>query len=183
MGNICFDPFPILTTERLFLRRLEPSDAEGIFALRSNEEVIRYTGIKQYGTIDEATAYIHRIDEGLKNNACIMWSIILKESHIFMGSICYWNITQDGTCAEIGYDLLPAFQGKGFMQEAIKEVLRHGFEKLKLEKVVAEPRRDNIRSVMLLERSGFTRCRRYEGKENGEPVEMVHYAIKAADIL
>ncbi len=41
MGAIQFQPFPVLITDRLFLRRLVLTDADGIFALRSDLDVIK----------------------------------------------------------------------------------------------------------------------------------------------
>jgi ribosomal-protein-alanine N-acetyltransferase len=57
---------------------------------------------------------------------------------VFIGSICFWNITADEDCAEIGYDLLPLFHGQGIMQEATKAIIKYGFEGMKLNKIVAD---------------------------------------------
>ncbi len=150
-----FLPFPVLTTPRLTLRKLSQTDAEGIFALRSDPNVIRYTGIRQYKTVSEATAYIKRIDRDLERKKSIVWSITLTNGKTFLGSICYWNFSENGCCAEIGYDLLPAYQGKGYMQEALKSVIHYGFHGMKLERITATPCKENKKSVSLLEKSGF----------------------------
>jgi len=181
MGAIHLQPFPLLITDRLILRRLVPADADGIFALRSNTEVIKYTGIKQYTSIDEAKAYIGRIDRDLEQNKSIMWSITLAASKTFIGSICFWNITEDETCAEIGYDLLPAFHGMGYMQEATKAVIRYGYEGMKVDRIVADLCTDNIKSVKILERNGFRREKVHSditGKS--ESVEMAIYSLERA---
>ena len=184
MGSIHFQPFPVLTTDRLILRRLVLTDADGIFALRSDLDVIKYTGIKQYTSIDEANAYIGRIDRDLELNKSIMWSIALEASKSFIGSICYWNIAEDETCAEIGYDLLPAFHGKGFMQEATKAVIRYGFEGMKLDRIVANLCIDNIKSVKILEGKGFTREKVHcDATNTAEPVEMAIYSLERADYM
>jgi ribosomal-protein-alanine N-acetyltransferase len=177
-----FNPFPKLETKSLTLRGLNQSDAEGIFALRSDLDVILYTGIKQYKTIIEAIDYIGRIDKDLECGQSIMWSITMASSNTFIGSICLWNITEDRGCAEIGYDLLPPFQGKGFMQEAVKSVIDYGFIRMKLERIVADLRTDNIKSVKILEGNGFQRNRDHElTRENGDIVEMAVYILKKDD--
>lgn len=184
MGAIQFQPFPVLITDRLFLRRLVLTDADGIFALRSDLDVIKYTGIKQYTSIDEAKAYIGRIDRDLDQNKSIMWSITLAASKTFIGSICYWNITEDETCAEIGYDLLPSYHGKGFMQEATKAVIRYGFEGMKLDKIVADLCIDNIKSVKILEGNGFAREKVHNDGSCGEvPAGMAIYSLERADFM
>ncbi len=181
MSSVLFVPFPVLTTDRLTLRKLGLSNADGIFALRSDPAVIRYTGIKQYITISQAEDYIKKIDRDLENGQSIMWSISLTASSQFVGSICIWNITEDGRCAEIGYDLLPAFHGKGFMQEAVKAVIEYGFHGMKLDKIVADLRTENIQSVMLLERSGFIRGTVHEIPIEGNvKAEMAVYYLERA---
>lgn len=184
MGHIDFYPFPVLTTSRLMLKKLTRSDAGGIFSLRSNEDVIRYTGIKKYAAIDEAHAYISRIGEDLARNECIMWSIRLISNDQFIGSICIWNIASDGACAEIGYDLLPQYQGQGFMQEALKAVIGYGFEGMKLSSIVAYLRTQNTRSIRLLERNGFIRGVVHDlVTDDGTTVEMAAYALQRDGIM
>jgi [ribosomal protein S5]-alanine N-acetyltransferase len=44
MLQLLSDPFPVLTTERLVLRRITPADIPAIFRMRSNEELMRHIG-------------------------------------------------------------------------------------------------------------------------------------------
>ncbi|HHV08969.1 MAG TPA: GNAT family N-acetyltransferase [Clostridiales bacterium] len=182
MGSFRFWPFPELKTNRLTLKKLVQSDADGIFALRSNPDVIKYTGIKQYTTINEAESYIQKIEHDLECGKCIMWSISITSTEEFIGSICFWNISEDGTCAEIGYDLLPPFHGKGFMQEAIQSVVRYGFEGMELGEIVADLCSENVRSVRLLEKNGFRKNKAHTiSNENGDKVGMAVYFLKRTD--
>ena len=48
-----FTPFPELKTERLLLRKLKASDANEMFFLRSDENVLRYLGKEPEKTIAE----------------------------------------------------------------------------------------------------------------------------------
>ena len=69
--------------------------------------------------------------------------------------------------AEIGYELHPDHQGKGFMQEAIKAVMDFAYEVLELDCLVALFEPGNSASVKLLERNGFQhdRERKYAGAD------------------
>jgi len=184
MDDVWFWPFPELKTNRLTLKKLVQSDSDGIFALRSNCDIIKYTGIKQYTTINEAKGYIQKIEHDLECGQCIMWSISITSTEEFIGSICFWNISEDGTCAEIGYDLLPLFHGKGFMQETVQSVIKYGFGGMKLGKIIADLHTENIRSVKLLEKNGFQRSKTYTiSNENGENVEMAIYFLERTDIV
>jgi ribosomal-protein-alanine N-acetyltransferase len=182
MNSIAFETFSALTTGHLTLQRLTRDDANGIFALRSNADVIRYTGIKQYKKIKEAYDYIERINQALAKKESIMWSVRLSPGKTFIGSICFWNITQDQTCAEIGYDLLPCYQGKGYMQEAVKAVIECGFDQMKLDKIVAYLQTENIKSVKLLERQDFIREKTEDFvTDEGKIIEMALYVLNKAD--
>ena len=54
-----FTPFPELKTERLLLRKFERTDANEIFFLRSNENVLRYIGREPTKTIAKAEEFIN----------------------------------------------------------------------------------------------------------------------------
>jgi ribosomal-protein-alanine N-acetyltransferase len=58
--------------------------------------------------------------------------------------------------AEIGYELLPPYQGKGIMREAVENIISFGFNNMLLKTITAWPMPQNESSVKLLERSGFT---------------------------
>lgn len=181
MSSISFIPFPELNTQRLSLRRLSQPDAEGIFALRSNPSVIRYTGIKQYTSIEQAKDYIRRMDADLAQGKSIVWSVRETSSGTFIGSISLWDIAEDGTHAEIGYDSLPPFWGRGYMGEAATAVIAYGFESMGLNSIVADLRTDNIKSVKLLETNGFKKGRVHTETEQGNEFEMAVYTLECTD--
>lgn len=148
-------PLPRLLTRRLSLRQLELRDAPEIRQLRSdprvNEFIVRAGAI----TLAEARLFIEKINRGIANRECLYWAITRKGCDTLIGTICLWNFTADRAEAEIGYELSPACQGQGFMQEAIETVLAYGFQALKLEAIKALSRADNVRSLALLKRAGF----------------------------
>jgi ribosomal-protein-alanine N-acetyltransferase len=78
-----------------------------------------------------------------------------KNASEFLGTICLWKISREESKAEIGFELLPEHHGKGIMQEVIPEVIRFGFEQMKLDAIEAELSPRNLKSVKLLERNHF----------------------------
>ena len=56
-----FTPFPVLNTNRLILRKLLPSDADNILAMRSIPEVMQYIGRPLMQTQQEALELIEKI--------------------------------------------------------------------------------------------------------------------------
>ena len=112
--------------------------------------------IQQY--ISEAKAFIEKVKKGYSNNSYCYWVLCLKDNPAFIGSICLWNFSEDGTIAETGYEMLPEHYGKGYMHEALGAIVEYAFGVLKLIAIEAFTHCDNIRSKNLLEKSGFLRC-------------------------
>ena len=152
-----FTPFPVLKTERLILRQLRSSDDEEIFALRSNDTVNKYLDRKPAKSIDDAKNFINTINENIRRNDSIYWAITLNDTDKIIGTICLFNFSDDHSKAEIGYELLPHFQGKGFMQEASSKVIRFGFQHVGLQTIEAYTHSENHSSTRLLEKLNFKR--------------------------
>lgn len=55
----------------------------------------------------------------------------------------------------IGYSLDQAYNGKGYMTEAVKQVVRYAFDELKFHRVVGEASPRNPGSIRVLEKAGF----------------------------
>lgn len=155
MGNINFKLFPVLRTERLILRQLVDSDADEIFALRSNNQVNKYLDRKASNSIDEAKNFIRTIHENIQRNDSIYWAIALNGADRLIGTICLFDFSDDNLKAEIGYELLPDFQRKGIMQEAASKVIEFGTQDIRLKSIVAYTHFENHRSTRLLEKFNF----------------------------
>jgi ribosomal-protein-alanine N-acetyltransferase len=153
MSNEENTPLQILKTERLTLRPLQISDDHQIFALRSNEDVNRYLGRKPSESIDEARNFIQAIAE----NQSFYWAITLNGANELIGTICLYNLSDDNQRAEIGYELLPEFQGKGIMHEAISKIIDFAFQHLQLHRLEAYTHQENQASARLLEKLNFKR--------------------------
>jgi ribosomal-protein-alanine N-acetyltransferase len=151
-----FTPFPELKTGRLLLRKLAGTDANEIFFLRSNENVLRYIGREPTKTITEAEEFINKINKSVDENESIFWCIaLLNDPSIVIGTICLWNIQKEHYRAEIGYILHPDHWRKGIMKEAINAVVDYGFSILGLHSIEALLNPENIGSSSVLESTGF----------------------------
>jgi ribosomal-protein-alanine N-acetyltransferase len=155
MLTVNFSPFPALTTPRLLLREITADDAEGIFMLRSSNEVMKYIDRPRAKTIEDALEFIGKIEMAVQENNGINWAITLKENSAFVGSIGLWRIIKEHYRAEIGYMLIPSFQGKGMMQEAMEAVIAYGFNQLNLHSIEANVNPENLASIRLLEKNKF----------------------------
>src|SRR6266540_361385 len=150
-----FNPFPALSTERLILRQITGEDAEEIFFLRSDTQVLQFLDRDPATSIDDAIQWIKTIQEGISNNEYIAWAMALKKEMKLIGTISFWNVKKEHYRAEIGYALHPLFQGKGLMQEAMTVVLDYGFKIMNLHSVEANVNPNNAASIKLLEKNNF----------------------------
>jgi ribosomal-protein-alanine N-acetyltransferase len=158
MLEVNFNPFPDLSTERLILRKLNDNDAEQIFELRSDKEVMKHIGKYPMTSIDEAKAFIKLITDLLEGNSGITWAMALKESpDKLIGTIGLWRLIKEHYRAEIGYMLHPAYWRKGFTKEAILKVSLFGFNELKLHSIEGHINPRNAASAKTLESTGFVR--------------------------
>jgi ribosomal-protein-alanine N-acetyltransferase len=155
MLQLNISPFPILQTERLVLRQLVPEDVNALTALRNNEIVNLHLDRQKTTTTEEALLFIDKIAKSISNSQSIYWVIALKENNFLIGTICYWNILAEKDVAEIGYELLPDYQGKGIMQQAMSLVIDFGFNTMQLKIIKAFTSLANIASVKSLERNNF----------------------------
>jgi len=160
---IQFTAFPNLITENLILRQYKMSDENEVFLLRSSDEVNKFIDRPKANSIDDARKFIEKITYGEYKDAFI-WAIELKDRKGFIGSVCLLRFTLENNSAEVGYEMLPAFQGKGIVQEAVKKILEYGFQVLGLDTINAVIHPDNIKSIKLAERFGFVRTGQLEEK-------------------
>jgi len=153
-----FTPFPELKTGRLLLRKLERADAEEMFFLRSNENVLRYLGKEPATSIKEVEEFIDKINKAVDENESILWGIaLLNDPPVIIGTICLWNLQKEHYRGEIGYLLHPGHWRKGIMKEAINAVVDYGFNDMGLHSIEASLSPENIGSSSLLESTGFVK--------------------------
>lgn len=156
-----FSPFPFLESERLLFKALQLEDAPYVFELRNNEIANAFIGRANGSTMDDSIEYIHKIENYIANNDSIFWTIILKENNQFIGTICLWNLDHEKNTAEVGYEMLPQYEGNGYMSEALQTINNYGFNIMLATKIFACPSKENIKSIRLLERNHFV----YDEKE------------------
>ncbi len=151
---------PGLSTDRLNLRPLRADDDNEIFRLRSDEKVNMFLDRPGAKTIEDAQKFIHKVNEGISKNEWFYWAITLKNSNKLIGTICLWNLSVKHSRAEIGFELLPEYQGLGLMREALATIIEYGFENKSLHSIEGEVDPENKKSVKLLKKFGFVYTRK-----------------------
>lgn len=157
MLSINFHPFKNLETERLLLRRVTEADVLEIFQLRSNPETMKFIPRPLVKTNEEALEHIRMIDEKIEQNSGINWAITLKGDSKLIGIIGHYRIQPENHRCEIGYMILPQYNGKGITTEAIKAVLEYGFTDLDMHSIEAVIDPENYASERVLQKNNFVK--------------------------
>lgn len=148
-----------LQTERLQLRKMQVSDSPGLFKIWSDPEVTRFMNVRCFTAENQAIEMIQLLDDLSQDNKAIRFSIIHKESGEIIGSCGYNAFNFANGTAKIGYDLAKSYWGKGYASEAVSSLVEYAFSSWKLKRIEAKVEPDNLNSIKLLQKLGFT----YEG--------------------
>lgn len=155
-----------LETSRLILRPLEKSDAERLFLLDSNPQVMKYVGQPILHAPEESAKVIEMIRRQYCENGTGRFAVVEKESGLLIG----WNglklnresVNGHQNFYELGYRLMPEFWGKGYAVESSVAFLNVGFAQMNLEVIYAYAHQENQASLKVLQKLGFAQTGTFE---------------------
>jgi len=86
-----------------------------------------------------------------------MWSgiIIHVADNIVIGSMGFKAPPDDGGMVEIGYDIIPAYQGQGYATEMATFLMTWAFEQSSVKLITAKCLPDNLASIRVLQKLGM----------------------------
>jgi RimJ/RimL family protein N-acetyltransferase len=149
-------PEPLVTTERLVLRRWRESDLEPFREMNADQRVMEF--MPKALDSEESDALVARIEKHFDERGFGLMAAELKESGEFIGFVGL-SVPQFEApfmpVVEIGWRLAAEYWGKGLATEAVRETLRFGFEKVGLESVVSFTVPRNLGSRRVMEKIGM----------------------------
>ena len=145
-----------LTSPRLRLRRLCPSDAEALCHYRSRPEVARFQYWDTFGP-DEAARLIESQSNAEPNvpGTWFQLAIVKADTADLIGDCGLHCPKDDPRQMEIGITLSPRFQGHRCADEAVECLLHYCFASLNKHRVFAYVDVQNRSAVALCRRMGF----------------------------
>ena len=143
-------------TDRLILRTLTEFDSYEVLGIRSHPVINQFLHRDSPKNTFEALDFILNIQWKSANGEIFFLGIALQNKPELIGTICLWNFSGDRKTAELGYELLPEYHGKGIMSEAVTFILNYGFEDLNVSKIEAFTNKNNLNSIQLLQKFNFT---------------------------
>lgn len=154
-----FTHFPVLETPNLILRRPRAEDAEAIFRILGDEQVVQYHGVLAHQTVEDSAELIEMMHYWYANRQGIRWMITRKDDDTVIGSCGFHRFDEEFRRAETGYELRRDLWRQGITFEAVRAILDYGFADMELNRIEAIVDEDNERSKQFLRKLGFT----YEG--------------------
>ena len=154
-----FSSPPTLITERLILRRMKRTDAKDMFEYASDPEVTRYLLWEPHADPHQTARYLAYIQSRYKAGEFFDWAVTDRRTGKMSGTCGFTRFNYEADAAEIGYVLNPRFWHIGIAPEAVRRVLRFGFEELALHRIEARYMCGNEDSRRVMEKVGM----RFEG--------------------
>ena len=159
-----------LTTKRLVMRPWKETDAESLYEYAKDPEVGPVAGWPPHKSIEESKSVIRDVFNGAE-----CYAICEKGSDTAIGAIelklnGYTDMTDRDDECELGYWLGKPFWGRGYMPEAVTEIIRHGFEDLNMNTIWCGYYDGNNKSKRVQEKTGFI----YHHTRNEDPVPLLN---------
>jgi len=145
----------ILETDRLILREWAPEDAEALFAIVSDPDVMRFIENGQpWADIERVREWIGRLQVSYSTRGYSRWAVVEKESGRAIGNCGFAPLPWSGEI-DFGYLLARDVWGRGYATEIGRAALRHGFERFGFAEVTASVAPEHTPSRRVLEKLGF----------------------------
>ncbi len=144
-----------LKTNRLILRPWRESDAESLYEYAKDPLVGPAAGWPPHKNVEESLEVIRNVFTGKE-----CYAVCLQEDGRAIGAVELklkgkTDLTDREDECELGYWIGRPFWGRGCIPEAVRELLRHGFEDLGMRAVWCESYDGNIKSKRVQEKCGF----------------------------
>jgi ribosomal-protein-alanine N-acetyltransferase len=167
----------ILETPRLRLRELSVKDADELFALNADPEVMRYTGELPFSEPAAARRFLQYYGE-YDREGFGRWAVTSRDDGAFMG-FCGLRRSRETEAVDLGFRFFPRYWAAGYATEAARVCLQAGFEQFGLEEILGRVMRENLPSITVLQKLGM----KYRDMEEKDGEFWLVYSVDAHRFL
>lgn len=144
-----------LQTERLTLKNISKEDRDFVYKQFSDDVINRYLfdaePLTNLEGADEIIDFYVQPEPRMQHR----WILVHKTDGVKIGTCGFHNWNQMASSVEIGYDLQEAYWGKGYMKEAMKEIIAFAQTQMQVREIQACISVENEKSIKLVEQLGF----------------------------
>ena len=150
--ELYFKNFPGMESERLVLRKLRLNDVDDIFEFTSLPETSEILSWYPHSDRNVTRSFVIDIVKKYSKNEASQWAIELRRDKKVIGIAGFIQFFPEHSRGEMAYVLSPIYQNKGYMTEALKMVLKYGFNTMKLNRIDAKCEIDNFSSERVMQK-------------------------------
>lgn len=176
--------FEQLETENLILRKFQKEDAKDFFQrVGGSEQVTKYMLWQPHKSVVESQESIEKIISRYDCEKGYTWAIALREDDSVIGRIDLLRFDEENSSCSFAYMLGKDFWGQGFGTEALRAVFAFAFEKMDMQKIIADHMSENVASGKVMQKARM----HYVGKQlakyekNGTVYDADEYEITVED--
>ena len=148
---------PSIHADRLRLRPCRADDLDLLHKLWTEAGVRRFLFDDCSISREEARSFIEASATTFANHGYGLWLFSEHQCDLIAGFAGLFHSSEESSSLLFG--TRPQLWGRGYAGEAAGAVLRHAFEVLRLECVVADVNEPNVASIRVIEKLGMTRTR------------------------
>ena len=165
----------LFSTPRLYCRKIEASDADQYFEIFGAEDVAKFDEFEPI-TREDADSDIELIlQKYISNNTHELELAVCELHHNEMIGVLAAKFEE--SIAFIGYHFDPKTRGKSFGSEAVKGFVDYLLS-IKNYTIAAKVDSENIRSIKLLERVGFTKNENYSEEQFFKGADHIEWSYR-----
>ena len=170
-----FSHMPVFSTERLLMREMKPCDSFDMFEYARRPDVTRYLTWSPHPNREYTREYLQFLTTKYRAGEFYDWALIWcadgDAKQKMIGTCGFTRFDLPNNSAEVGYVINPEFRGRGIAPEAVRRVLKYGFEELGLNRIEAHYMCGNEQSRRVMEKVGM----RFEGVHRSSLIKNGEY--------
>jgi RimJ/RimL family protein N-acetyltransferase len=163
-----------LETARLKMEPWREEDWRAFHAIATDTEVMRYISGGEAWSEAQPREFVARQIRQFQERGYCLWKLAVKDGGDGIDGFCGIQPLAETQEIEIGWWLARRHWGQGMATEAAQEVLRDGFERVGLRKIVAIAHAENKASLRVMEKLGM----KYEREHVHRGVPVVMYGLR-----
>ncbi|MDH6307332.1 RimJ/RimL family protein N-acetyltransferase [Dysgonomonas sp. PFB1-18] len=147
-----------INSEKILLRNIQETDIDAIYPYRSLPEIAKYQYWEPF-TLERTTDFVNQCIEAYYNSVGQWIGLAIKYKGNLIGD-CAFNIS-DGIL-EIGCNISPDYQGKGFAKGALNLLISDCYKRFHINEIIGITDSRNTASIRLMESLGMNRDNDFE---------------------
>lgn len=163
-----------IKTEHLTITSFSPDMAQTVYENSQDDDTRRFVPDEVYDSVEEAREAIEFLMSRYESaDGPFVYPVITNDGGKNIGYVQLCKLELDEGAWEIGYHIAKNFTGKGYATEAVKAFLPAMAQKLNLSEIYGICLAENLASVRVLEKCGFTQIYQGSGNYQGKKAQII----------